>query len=90
MSRNIANTPLDQQLPDAEELYASGQMALDIARQQGASGAVVSLGASTGLTTQLRNRELESVEFQRDSDLGVTVYFGQRRGHASTADLKPD
>ncbi len=90
MSRNIANTPLDQQLPDAEELYASGQMALDIARQQGASGAMVSLGASTGLTTQLRNRELESVEFQRDSDLGVTVYFGQRRGHASTADLKPD
>lgn len=89
MSKAIASQAIDQKLPSEDALYELGQQALDIAKQCGASGASVSLGGSCGLTTQLRNRELESVEFQRDNDLGITVYFGQRRGHANTGDLKP-
>jgi PmbA protein len=32
-------------------------------------------------------REVDTVEYQRDRGLGVTVYFGKRKGSASTADL---
>ncbi len=31
--------------------------------------------------------EVETVEYQRDRGMGVTVYFGTRKGSASTADL---
>lgn len=89
MSHALAPTPISQTLPSAEELYDAGQSALDIAKAAGASAAAVSLGSSTGLSLSLRNGNLETLEFQRDNDLGVTVYFGQRRGHASTGDLKP-
>ncbi len=90
MSKTIAESPLDQHLPSEDELYAAGKLALDTAAQCGASAAAVSLGSSCGLSTQVRNGDLESVEFQRDNDLGITVYFGQKRGHANTGDLKAD
>jgi PmbA protein len=32
---------------------------------------------------------VETVEYQRDRGMGVTVYFGTRKGSASTADLSP-
>jgi PmbA protein len=34
--------------------------------------------------------EVESVERTRDRGIAVTVYFGQRKANASTADLKPE
>ncbi len=37
----------------------------------------------------VRLREVDTVEYQRDRGLGVTVYFGKRKGAASTADLGP-
>ncbi len=89
MTQALSTTALDQELPDEEALYALGQQALDHARACGASDASVVLGSNCGLTTSLRNRELESVEFQRDNDLSISVYFGQKRGHANTGDLKP-
>jgi PmbA protein len=38
----------------------------------------------------VRLGEVESVERKRDRGLAVTVYFGQRKAQASTADLKPE
>ena len=35
----------------------------------------------------MRLGEVETVEYQRDRGMGVTVYFGKRKGSASTADL---
>ena len=89
MTQALSTTALDQELPQEQELYALGQQALDHARACGASDAAVVLGSNCGLTTSLRNRELESVEFQRDNDLSISVYFGHKRGHANTGDLKP-
>src|SRR5690606_1575766 len=34
--------------------------------------------------------EVESIESTRDRGIGVTVYFGRRKGSASTADLRED
>ena len=74
-------------LPSTTELETWALRALDAARGAGASQAEANVSTSRALTVNVRMRELESVEFQRDRDLHLTVYFGQRMGSASTADL---
>lgn len=60
---------------------------LDEARAQGASQASAGVSVDEGLSATVRLGEVETIEYQRDRGLGVTVYFGQRKGAASTADL---
>jgi len=35
----------------------------------------------------VRRGEVETIEYNRDKSIGVTVYLGQQRGHASTSDF---
>ena len=60
---------------------------LQLARKLGASQAEADVSLQKGLTTTVRLGEVETVEYQRDRGMGITVYFGQRKGSASTADL---
>jgi PmbA protein len=56
------------------------------AKRQGASAAEVSVSEDVGLNVTVRMRDLETVEFNHDRGFGITVYFGQRKGSASTSD----
>lgn len=76
----------DAGLPSAELLQARLDVALSHARRGGASAAEASVSASRGLTVNVRQKEVESLEFQQDRELGLTVYIGQRKGHATTGD----
>lgn len=69
------------------ELQAIVRAALDEARDRGASQAEADVNLQQGLTATVRLGEVDTVEYQRDRGLGVTVYFGTRKGSASTADL---
>ncbi len=60
------------------------------ARVQGATQAEVSCDEDRGLNVNVRMGAVESVESTRDRSIGVTVYFGQRKGSATTADLRPE
>ncbi|MEM7096858.1 MAG: metalloprotease PmbA [Pseudomonadota bacterium] len=60
------------------------------ARKQGADQAEVSVSLDQGLGVSVRQGELEQVEFNQDKGFGITVYFGQRKGSASTTDSRPD
>src|SRR5881275_1055242 len=62
-------------------------LALEEARRQGASQCEADASLAQGLSASVRLREVDTLEYQRDRGLGVTVYFGQRKGSASTADL---
>ena len=64
--------------------------AIEFAKQKGASGSEVEVSAAVGQSVTVRRGEVETVEYNRDKGLGITVYFGQRRGNASTSDLAPD
>jgi len=64
--------------------------ALDFAKQRGASDAEVEISAAVGQAVTVRRGEVETVEYNRDKGLGITVYFGHRRGNASTSDLSSD
>ncbi len=59
-------------------------------RTAGSSAAEVGASVDTGLSVNVRLGEVETVEHTRDRSFGVTVYFGQRKGSASTADLHAD
>ncbi len=64
--------------------------ALDHARSRGASAAEAEASEGLGLSVVVRRGEVETIEHNRDKGLGVTVYMGQRRGHASTSDFAPE
>ncbi|MCU7922736.1 MAG: metalloprotease PmbA [Candidatus Thiodiazotropha sp. (ex Dulcina madagascariensis)] len=59
------------------------------AKRQGASAAEAGVSSDAGLSLTVRLGETETIEHTRDNGLGVTVYFGRRKGAASTSDLSP-
>ncbi len=71
----------------AAELSDLVSLTLEEARRQGASQAEADASVSRGLSVSVRLGEVDTVEYQRDRGLAVTVYFGKRKGSASTADL---
>jgi PmbA protein len=66
------------------------QNLLDEAKKQGASAAEAGLSQENGLSVSARLGDVETIEHHCDQGLGITVYFGQRKGSASTTDLSPD
>ena len=70
-------------------LQATIEDLLQEARHQGASAAEAVVSGSAGIEVGVRLGEVETVEHTRDNGLGITVYFGQRKGSASTSDLSP-
>lgn len=45
---------------------------------------------SSGLSTSVRMGSVETVEFNRDKSLGITVYKDKRKGNVSISDLSPN
>ncbi len=82
----VTNTPVRLTQPDLESII---ERALDEARARGASQAEAAVSQDTGLSVGVRLGEVETLEHQRDRSMGITVYFGQRKGSASTADFSP-
>jgi len=69
------------------DLEAIIARALDESRVLGATQAEAAVSQDTGLSVGVRLGEVETLEQQRDRSMGITVYFGQRKGSASTADF---
>jgi PmbA protein len=64
--------------------------ALALAKSKGASTAEVSMSKQTGISVSTRLREVETVEFNHDGALGISVYCGNRKGSSSTSDLSDE
>ena len=62
---------------------------LDEAKAQGASESEAGLSQESGLSVTARLGEVETIEHHRDQGVGITVYFGRRKGSASSTDLSP-
>ncbi|MDV3468147.1 metalloprotease PmbA [Stenotrophomonas sp. C3(2023)] len=72
-----------------DRLEGIARQLLDTARRLGASQAEVACSEDRGLDVNVRMGQVETVESTRDRGIAVTVYFGKRKGSASTADLHP-
>ncbi len=75
---------------DAARLSGLAAQVLELAAARGATQAEVSINEDSGLAVNVRLGEVETVERTRDRGVSLTVYFGQRKASASTADLQPD
>lgn len=70
-----------------DQLAALSQIVIDHAMQHGATAADTEISEGVGQNVSVRKGEIETIEYNKDKGAGVTVYIGQRRGHASTSDL---
>ena len=73
-----------------DELANLAEDVLARCRALGASQAEVSLNLDAGLNVNVRMGEVETVEHTRDRGVAVSVYFGKRKGSASTADVRAE
>ena len=70
-----------------EQLKQITQDILQQAQAAGATACAAEVNQGFGQNVTVRLNQVETIEYNRDKGLGVTCYFGQRRGHASTSDL---
>jgi PmbA protein len=93
MNRSVPTVPhsfdqtQDRFSHSADTLRDIAQDLLDYARQRGATAACADVSEGFGQTVTVRHNEVETIEYNRDKGLGITVYIGQRRGNASTSDF---
>jgi PmbA protein len=87
---SVAVPATDDSQARLDELQGLALRLLEACRARGADQAEVSCTQERGLSVNVRMGEVETVESTRDRDTAVTVYFGQRKGSASTADLRAD
>ncbi|HEY1325542.1 MAG TPA: metalloprotease PmbA [Casimicrobiaceae bacterium] len=63
---------------------------LDAATKAGATAAETEVSQGVGQSVTVRKGEVETIAYNRDKGIAVTVFVGQRRGHASTADFSDE
>ncbi|MDH4215851.1 MAG: metalloprotease PmbA [Gallionella sp.] len=73
----------------ADALRNIAQEMLAYAKQRGATAAATEVSAGFGQAVTVRQGEVETIEYNRDKGLGITVYIGQQRGNASSSDFSP-
>jgi PmbA protein len=74
-------------IPELRDIVA---LALQEAKTAGATQAEADVSLQQGLNVTVRLGEVETIEYQRDRALGITVYFNGAKGSASSADLRPE
>lgn len=71
-----------------KKLTDAAEKAISLAKQQGATEVEISLSKEVGFSTTVRMGEIEKLIYNHDNSLDVTVYFGKRKGSASTTDVR--
>ena len=70
-----------------DDLQARVHDMLAYAREHGATGCEAEASQGYGQSVTVRKGEVETIEYNRDKGISVSVYIGQRKGHASTSDF---
>ncbi len=70
-----------------QRLRDMAQDILDYAKSRGASACETDVSEGYGQSVSVRRGEVETIEYNRDKGVGVSVYLGQRRGYASSSDF---
>ena len=80
----MADTAFAYSLDELRQIAAD---VLAAAHAAGASGCEISVSEGYGQLVTVRKGEIESIEHNRDKDLGVGIYIGTQHGFASSADF---
>lgn len=83
-----ANASATSQFPVTTAVLAEvAAEVLAAARAGGATEAEVDVTQGMGQSVTVRRGDVETIAYHRDKGVSVTVFVGQQRGHASTADF---
>ncbi len=77
----------DQFSHSQSALQSLVEQMLDYAKTQGATACAAEASEGMGQSVTVRKGEVETIEYNRDKGISVSVYLGQRRGNASTSDF---
>ncbi|MDD5392956.1 MAG: metalloprotease PmbA [Thiothrix sp.] len=80
---------LENRIDLATEFQAMADHLLDAALAQGATAAELDIDKGTGLSVEVRMGQVDKLQYHRDQGINLTVYFGHRKGFASTGDFSP-
>ncbi|PJD92477.1 MAG: metalloprotease PmbA [Legionella sp.] len=69
------------------ELKQLMHQVLELAQKEGATDAAVAINNDRGFSVDVRMNQVETITFNEDKGIGVTVYIGQRKGSASSTDI---
>ena len=83
----LSPTPESRFSHPLETLQQFAEDVLAHARKSGASDCEVDVSEGFGQSVTVRCNEVETIEYNRDKGIGVTVYLGKQKGHASTSDF---
>ncbi|MCW8878828.1 MAG: metalloprotease PmbA [Kangiellaceae bacterium] len=72
---------------EIDKLQNVGEELIKLAKAKGATQVEVGVSKDIGLSVQVRNQQVETLEYNRDNSFGLTVYFGHQKGVATTSDL---
>ncbi|GGF10807.1 metalloprotease PmbA [Pseudoalteromonas gelatinilytica] len=78
--------PIYQHISEVKDAVSE---VLEHAKKLGATVAEAAMSSTSGLSVSTRMGEVETIEFNQDGGLGISVYVGNNKGSASTADLNP-
>ena len=84
-------TKNNNQIPKntTSDLHGLMHEVLTRVRAEGATDASVSVNHDHGFSVDVRMGEVETVSFNEDKGVSVVVYFGHRKGGASSTDTSP-
>nr|WP_308447398.1 metalloprotease PmbA [Parachitinimonas caeni] len=73
----------------SEQLQMLAADALRMAADAGATSCNIEVSEGFGQNVSVRVGAVETIEYNRDKGIGITVYLGQAKGHSSTSDFSP-
>ena len=85
----VINTKKLSDTPNESDYLNLVDQVLKQCQSKGASSAEASASAGSGLSTTVRLGNVDTVEYNRDKGMNLTVYFGNKKGSASTTDFNP-
>lgn len=79
--------PIYRQIDDVKQAVSD---VLTHAKKLGATACEAAMSSTSGLSVSTRMGEVDTIEFNQDGGLGISVYVGNHKGSASTADLSSE
>jgi len=68
-------------------LEQTTELAIELIQEQQATDYEFSVGKSSGVSTSVRLSEVETLKYHLDASFDISVYFGQKKGQATSVDL---
>lgn len=80
---------LENRFDIATEFQAMAERILKAAEAKGATAVELDIEKGTGLSVEVRMAQVDKLQYHRDQGINLTVYFGHRKGFASSGDFSP-